>query len=110
MTQSLMLKSYSLVDGKVLDSQEFERTFLRRRLPVTIRSDWFFARKDKVVYAFDKQIFVIPLNRNLLESAPQPPYFPVSKLPVLRVDAPQTIDLKAIGGNGKAYLSISLRI
>ena len=102
---NLTLDTYSLVDGEVLDSRIFDSSMQRNGgSPFGFGnsgSKQFFTFKDKAVYASNNQVFVIPFDTKMLESAPQPLYFPVSKLPMLSIDAPQTIDLKAVGGKGK---------
>ena len=87
------------MDGTIFDSRAFEVAFGSEQ--PSSRQIAFFALKGKVVYVVGNRIYVVPLDHKLVEAVPQSLHFPVSKIPLLSIDAPQTIDLKAIGGKGK---------
>ena len=97
------LDTVSLVDGKVLHSRIFDAVGFRSRYPNGYNNtgEKFFAGKDKVVYAKENDLFVLPIDRATVDAAPQPLYFPITRIPILGTDKPQTVSFKAKGGQGK---------
>ena len=98
------LDTVSLVDGKVLHSRLFDAVGSRsRHLPNVYNNigKKFFAGKDKVVYAKENDLFVLPIDRATVDAAPQPLYFPITRIPILSTDKPQAVSFKAKGGQGK---------
>jgi len=101
---SSYLETLSLVDGAVLDSRVFDVVTGNQSNSNFQNNGYnvrkFFPFKEKLVYARDNELFVIPLEQSVLESAPKPLHFPIVQIPILDVDKPQTISFKAVGGKG----------
>ena len=96
------LETLSLVDGAVLDSRVFDVTNGRRSRSFRNRSNskMFYALEDRLVYAKENQIFIIPVVKSVVEKAPMPLHFPPAEIAVLGVDKIQKVNLRAKGGKG----------
>ena len=60
----------------------------------------FYALEDRLVYAKENQIFIIPVVKSVVEKAPMPLHFPPAEIAVLGVDKMQKVNLRAKGGKG----------
>lgn len=97
------LETISLVDGEVLDSRVFDVESTRSTVSPSYYGSpqTFFPFADKIVYLQSNKLFVIPIDPAVLKAAPMPLHFPVPKVPLLGIDKPQVIPVKAKGGTGE---------
>ena len=97
------LETLSLVDGEVLDSRVFNVESSRGSRSHNFYNNGvktFFPFKEKLVYVKGNEIFSIPIDLDVVKSAPLPLYFPTTKVPALGIDRPYKLPFKAIGGKG----------
>ena len=97
------LETLSLVDGAVLDARVINVSNGRRSRGFGNGSKvkMLHALEDRLVYARENQIYIIPIVKSVVESAPMPLHFPPKEIAILGVDKLQKINLKAEGGKGK---------
>ena len=103
------LDMYRLVDGKVLSSTLFDVTTGKLPINFNYKSKNAFALEEKIVYAYDNQVLLLPIDRDKISNASIPLHFTVPQIPILSTEKPQSLVCKATGGRGELQYRLTIQ-
>lgn len=100
------LETRDLVEGAVLDSKivfaeprdRSDGSFYDQH---SMNHKTMFVLPERVVIATGDKLLVVSISRTTLDNAPMPLHLLWPELPILSIDKPQTLDVKARGGSGE---------